>query len=263
MLIPYFCLSIPMIFADLYFKKGFSYGYVDVLENLECFMVQNRYTTLWFLSSLIVINMMMYPVIHNVKKEMYRIYIILFLFLSGISLWRLGNHGLPWNFDAALVVSPFFYIGYELKGCLSDRIIRTIGLYRIWIIVIFLGVGVYFLNELNCKASGMRVDIFYSNYNNEGLSCFVAALGIEMMTLLSRCYSISIISYIGRNSLLFFAWHQCLVLPFLQKLYYKVGLEKYVDTIPVKCLSVILILCVITLMNEFIVRSKIKFIIGR
>ena len=266
-IIPYICLSIPMaLFTLLFYNNGFSFDLEDIWKEVSCFIIQKRHTTLWYLSTLLVLNFIMYPIIRYINGPLLKVFILLCLCLSGLFLWQFNIKALPWNIDAALVVIPFFYAGYLFKGQLYGEKIKKANKLLVYSTILVLGIVVGVLNHMNCYASGKMVDIFNSRFNNEWLTYIVATLGIFMVILLSMCHQNRIISYIGRNSLLYFAWHQTIILPFLSYVYYKVGISQwtvYKETVFFKWISVVLVLCIITVLNEVITHSKLRFVIGK
>lgn len=263
-IVPYFCLSLPVIFTNLFFSMRLRFGISDIVKEFVLFVIQERHTTFWFIACLFVLNVLMYPLAKYVRSHRLSDIIILFLCLCGILLWRSDVLALPWNIDAALVVLPFFYIGYRLKGFLLHLSNSNL---RIGIVAIpVLGFLVWLLNSWNMGITGKRVDIFYSNLNVELLAYLAAAIGILMTVLFSMSHINKIIRYIGENSLLYFAWHQTIILPVLNNVYWKIGVMKlpvYTETSLIKWLSVLLTLLVITLLNEAVVRTKLKFVLGK
>ena len=265
-IIPYICLSIPMILFALFYNNRYTFGLEDIWEEVSSFIIQKRHTTLWYLSTLLVLNIIMYPIKRYINEPLFKVFIILCLCLSGLFMWQFNIKALPWNIDAALVVIPFFYAGYQLNGKLDGEKIKKTSKLLVCSTILILGIVVGVLNHLNCYTSGKMVDIFNSRFNNEWLTYIVATLGISMVILISMCHQNRIISYIGRNSLLYFAWHQTIILPFLSYVYYKVGISQwtvYKETVIFKWISVVLVLCIITVLNEIITHSKLKFILGK
>ena len=143
LLIPYVCLCIPIIFANMFFIGDFSCSYL--ICEVEGFVVQERYTTLWFISCLLLVNSLMYPIVRYCKSSKQTVFFVLMLTLIGIILWRKGILVLPWNIDASFVVLPFFYVGFLLKGKIKEeafkgqkKLITYLGILLLVIIILFI-----------------------------------------------------------------------------------------------------------------------------
>lgn len=264
-IIPYICLGITVVFANLLFSMGFGFGLTDIVKEVGLLVVQERYTTLWFLACLLILNILMYPLIRFVRSRWQSDFIVSVLCLCGILLWRSGVLVLPWNIDVALVVLPFFYGGYRLKEMLfSLGHIQKRNFDKI-VIATFFGILVWLLNTWNIALTGEKVDLFYSNLNIELLTFLAAAIGVAMIVLFSMSHINCVIKYVGENSLLFFVWHQTIILQVLCRIYWKIGIlqSNNIEINIIKCFSIILTLVIITILNEVIIHSRFKFILGR
>lgn len=264
-IIPYFCLGITVVFSNLLFSKGFGFGLTDVVKEARLLVVQERYTTLWFFACLLILNILMYPLIRYVRCRWLSDFIVFIICLCGILLWRNGILVLPWNIDAAMVVLPFFYGGYRLKEVLISLGNIQKRHFYIIVIVTFFGILVWLLNTWNMALTGEKVDLFYSNLNIELLTFLAATIGVAMIVLFSMSHINCIIKYIGENSILFFVWHQTIILQVLCRIYWKIGImqSNYIEINIIKCFSVILTLVIITILNEVIIHSGLKYILGR
>ena len=265
-IIPYFCLGITVVLADLIFSYGINFGLSDIVRKVGCLFFQERYTTLWFLACLMILNILMYPLVRFVKIHWLSYFIVFAICLCGILLWRNGILSLPWNIDAALVVLPFFYMGHKLRDvCVSFQSLIICKKRYIIVLVFVLGLLVWFFNSRNIALTGEKVDIFYSNLNMELITFLSASIGITMIVLLSMSYINRFIMYVGENSLLYFVWHQTILLPLLCRIYWGLGFMQLsdIETNIIKCVSVVLTIVIITILNMVIKRSKLKFVLGQ
>lgn len=264
MVIPYFCLCIPMIFCELYFGDRGTIDLNGILSETYDFVLQERHTTLWYLSTLILLVFVMYPIVKlNIK---YQVVFVIASSICGLLLWKYKILALPWNFDAVLVVLPFFFAGYYVRkryGSLSflqsDKTNALLASMAFTIITIF-------ITYWNLRLSGNKVDIFFSTFGIEWLSYIAAYIGIFACILFSMLYINNIISYIGRHSLLFFAWHQSIIIPLLSHLYWKTGISSwpvYQETTLFKWITIVLTIIILSIINEFILQSKLKFVLGK
>ena len=76
------------------------------------------------------------------------------------------------------------------------------------------------------------------------------------------------IRYLGRNSLIYFVWHQTPVITAIYVYFPKLGIpmENFPNRLAMlgeKCLELALILLVLTLLNELLFRSKFRWALGR
>lgn len=263
-IIPYFFLCIPMIFANILFEYGGSFSFENLQTETSQFIIQERHTTLWFLSCLFVLNMLIYPIlkIPNTKAQYGVVFFISFL---GILLWRTGINTLPWNCDVAFVVLPFMYCGYRTK---IKSITETINVFY-WHYALFAFFVTCLLGFINYKYTGCRVDLFYSLFAIEPLSYINSFVGIMTMIIVSKITNNSAIKYIGHNSILYFAWHQTIIFPSIYYLYEVLGLLQ-ADLFPqevwmlfMSTTTIVLTIAIITLLNKLISHSRLKFIIGK
>lgn len=252
LLLPYLTLGIPLIIINLF------YGYK--LPNLIClFIIQERMFPLWFITALFLQIIICFFIINKLKKNL-QIITIIILSLIGIGFWRLGGHSLPWNLDISLVTIPFFYVGWYLKSYGLFQTIFNKNRFLIYF-TIFLtanvggGLIIHLMQHPN-------IDLFTCSFGFEPLTYPTAFLGIlATITFSNRFYS-KILSYIGQNSLVFFAWQQDIAIMFVNK----VLLFSSID-----CLSnhfkiiIILVcsLCILTAINEIINRTILKKLIGK
>lgn len=263
-IIPYFFLSIPMIFANILREYGGLFSFDNLQTEMSLFLIQERHTTLWFLSCLFVLNILIYPII-KIPNTKIQLGVVFFISILGLILWRVGINTLPWNCDVAFVVLPFMYSGYIIK---IKGITNKLNIFNWHYALLFLFITCL-LGFINYKYTGWRVDLFYSLFAIEPLAYLNSFIGIITMIIVSKKTSNSVIKYIGYNSMLYFAWHQTIIFPSINHLYKALGLLQ-VDLFPqevwklfMSTTTIILTIAIITLLNELISHSKFKFIIGK
>ncbi len=265
LIVPYFCLCIPIIVTNALLYNGFTMQ--AILDDTKLFVLQQRYTPLWFLTSLIVLHFMYYAIIRYCNKLAGWIISIL-LALSGLVMWHHHVEPLVWNIDASLVVAPFFYAGYTMKSQIISFIQKSYakhGLF-IWLFVIICGAVTIILSFLNYKISGNIVNLFCCVNREEWLFYPTAFIGTMCIIQLSSCHTWRAISYIGRNSLIYFAWHQSIFLHLLVRVYSRMGIylgKNDWNDIPLIVLTIIIIIILITIVNEIICRTKLKALLGK
>ena len=104
-------------------------------------------------------------------------------------------------------------------------------------------------------------------YGCTPLTFLSAFAGIACVIIVSKWTSIRAIEYIGRYSMLYFAWHQTIMIPVSIELlnYFKFSITESTPLgvfIAYKFAQLLIILAVITICNEIIRRTKLKFMLG-
>ncbi len=265
MIIPYFCLCIPIIITNVLLYNVFSLQ--AIFDETTLFVLQQRYTPLWFLTSLIVLHFMYYAIIRYCNKLTGWIITIL-LALSGLLLWRYHIDPLVWNIDASMVVAPFFYTGYTMKSQIVTFIQKSYAKYGRFIcfFIILCGFITIILSFLNYEISKNLTIISSSTFREEWLSYPTAFLGSLCIILLSSSHKWRPIIYLGRNSLIFFAWHQSIFIHLLVRVYSRMGIYLGKDDwnyILLKVFSIFFIIILITIANEIICHTKLSVILGK
>lgn len=267
LIIPYICLSIPLMIANIFFQDDGDFCSSNIMNEITSFIIQERHTTLWFIACLFMQNLLLYPIAKYASFR-YQCILIFILCIVGVSLWRFSITALPWNFDVSLVAIPYFFIGYRMKTTHKDSIIATTKKPIITTCVIILCI----LGYGNYVYTGGRVDLFDSTYQIEPLVYLTAFIGIIVVLYISMKTDNHIIKYIGRNSLLFFAWHQAIVFPMITIIYKTLNIFQsnifserlyILNTLFRDFITILLAIIILYLCNEILSNSKLKFVIGK
>ena len=265
MLIPYLFLYIPMLLADLLMTGTLSTG--QVLEHLRLNLLQQRHSALWFLGCLIVLHFLYYPIVRYVTNRILGAIITIMLGLTGVILWRNGVTGFYWNLDVAMVAAPFFYGGFLMRGKINETQIRKMKKAPLAVALLSLLAASVLTAELNCHYFlGREIDLFESLFREEWLSYTAAFIGISFIIFLSVRWSVPFVKYIGKHSLLFYAWHYPVVILPMLKLCQKMGivhLNSGWSGLLQNVLLLIVTLTVLTILNELVIRTRLRFITGR
>lgn len=244
LLIPYIFLGLPMILPNL---KYFSLGFL-----LEKFIIQERMFPLWYVASLFLQLVIAYIIINAIKMKWLQSFMFFGLAFMGVLFWRNGGKSLPWNFDISLITLPFFYIGYEMKNMNTIFPIFDRGVFY-FVFPIFL-----LINIVGCLITyhilgDPQIDLFANNFGFEPLTYITAISGIMLVIMFSCKIRSKAISYVGRHSLVFFAWQQDFgIYPGYHLLH-----------ITNNILLLIFTLLIMTILNEIIMRTKLKVLLGK
>lgn len=215
--VPYFCLGIPMLLFEC--LKAYIYGYLTLDWGISlgrAFLEQKRMWTLWFIACLFVLNLLFFWIVKICKKEWMIIVISVVFPLVGLYYYGHGGEPWYWNADACFMAMPFFGAGYLYKLHV-ERVDAFVGK---WKGVLFLGSAV--INILawtqSLDENGMGLEMFESNYGNPVFTYLAAFAGIVCVILISKGFVFEPIRFIGENSMLYYAWHQTIMLPIMQKI---------------------------------------------
>ena len=263
LLVPYLFLSIPVVLNEYWFHNGSSVDWSAFLNEACKVLVQERYTPLWFISSLFLSNIIFYWIFRTLRTQRMRLLCAFLFMLLSLVYWKHGGKPILWNLDLALYVMPFMvfanYIhhSYKLKAYVNRK--------SLFFLIAFL-LGNIVVGWENYHITGNKVDLFYEAVDILPLTLFAALCGIFFIIMLSRRKTIGVLNYLGRNSLLIFAWH-LIVYNWLGMVYDMLGLFKSPASFYMICvrdfISLIVILLVLIPINELILKSRLKFILGR
>lgn len=267
-LIPYFGLGIP---ALLFFIAGHIYKndliIADSLKVFFSFLIQRRWGTIWFLACLFWLNIFFYLLVNFILDERILGIVVIILTLAGLIYYRLGGRPLVWNIDVCFTALPFFYMGYTLKNIKKLREILFYSKYKNLILgfCIILNPVAGFLSWL---IAGEGLEMANCLYGVEVLVYASAFSGIVYMLALSRKFTLRIIQYIGENSLIYLAWHQTIMIPFIKELCEKCNIFQWENPTVIQSvikiiIYLVLIIVPLTIANLIIRKTPLRVIIGK
>lgn len=267
MLLPYFALALPIIPAEAALA-GSAAGFWERFWELAVgVLVQRRLWPIWFLACLFLLEILAYWLLRAVKKPAVLALTAAAMGAAGALYAGAGYPALPWNLDACFGVMPFFAAGYLLKNSpkalswLQEGNTRPIAFG-------LLTAGNLIVAFTVVKGLVPGMDVFKNQYGSPLWSYFGAFCGIGAAVLASQWVTARPIRYLGRNSLLYFVWHQTPVITAIYVFFPKLGIpmENYPSRLAMlgeKGLELALILLVLTLLNELLLRSKLRWALGR
>ena len=268
-LVPYFCLGIPMVLFQLlkYIYTGRLSGQAAV-QLVKDYLLQERFWTLWYLACLFCLNLLFYIIVKACRHEWLIALISIIMPVLGLYYYRQGGQPLPWNVDACAMAIPFFYAGYCYQRYgqnTKERVGRKI--FAPVLFVIFAGLNLLCW-QMSLDETGLGLEMFESNYGNPIFTYIAAFAGIACVLLVSKALVIPPIKYIGENSMLYYAWHQTIFIPIVQKVLGKVGIVYPVEGSLLeitfyKMLCLIVIVGLISVCNWMIKKFKWMWIVGK
>ena len=271
-LLPYFILGLPVVFCDAFYPLLFSGRHFsarhlmyELSKEFTQFLFQCRYSTLWYLAVLFGVNILMYFVC-KIKSKVLGIAAVIAAFSASMIYYALGGSELYWNIDATFPALLFFAFGYFLRDSklFNDGVLhpKRIRLH----ICCFLIINNVF-NILTLVISGEGLEMYRCSYGIPPLTVVSAFAGIFFVIAISAASTARPILYIGKNSMIFFVWHQAIIYPVLDAAYDAVGISGYGRN-PAEFLAIVfsrliitcLILCGIT---ELLRHTPLKIFVGK
>ena len=223
LVIPYFTLGggIFLFHSVLYILDGRTAG--DYLEMLKNFLIQEHWWTVWFLACLFLTELIYYGIHRFCGKGASVVSTALCGF--GILRYRLGWGSLPWNLDVALVAQFFFHLGFCFKA-LAPGLSRFDGLKTVpKLLLVGLMMGLDLVLGFVCiRVSGASMDMSVGWYGNVLLIFPAALCGIGGVILLARMLRWKWLTWLGRHTMVIFAWHSRIVIVACDRLYAHLGL---------------------------------------
>ena len=192
-----------------------------VFEILKLYIIQNRYTLLWFITCLFLANLLMY-VLQNFryKRKTNRFWLIvgcIGALVFGIYKVIIGKD-LPWNADLAVLAMAFMSLG---KWCREQKIIEKVRLMRyslaICIIITFCVSAVNYIYF-------DRVDLYSDAFGNPILFMTAALTGTLAVVLISMMTDNRILIELGKNSLIYYGLHR-IIIDLMFVVYGKMGIQ--------------------------------------
>lgn len=266
--LPYFCLGIPIVLAKelhaLLIAGNFSIA--DTLYHMNRLLLQQRFWTLWFIACLFCLNFLFYFLVKLCLNSIILLFISLTLPCIGLYYYRLGDTPLYWNADVCVMAIPFFTLGYLYKVH-AKQIDDFFMTKSILFFVLFAMINIISW-RLSLDETGLGLEMFNSNYGKPLFTYVAAFTGIFCIVILSKWITIKPISYLGENSMIYYAWHQSIMIPIFKMVFSIVGIDVLttygtLGVVVYKCICLIGIIIALTFCNWCIKKLGLNFIIGK
>ncbi len=268
-LIPYFTLGLPMIaFTFLQYLRNGLLNKATVIQLLKEFIFQERLWTLWFIACLFFVNIFFYFVCKFTKSDLLKFAFSVVLVCIGIYYYHCGGQPLPWNIDVCFTATIFFCGGYLLKK--HGKYFDYIKDKRAFAVLLFflLGIANVVFGYLTHKISGNGMEMFDSTYGFPPFTFISAFAGIFAVIIFSTFFTLKPIRYIGENSLFYYAWHQTILIPIVDKIFIKLGLFDNLISLSlnyyvIRASQTVLIIVITTAITLVIYKTKLKILFGK
>lgn len=267
MLVPYFALALPIIPAEAA-MSGPRAGFWDrTLELAAQVLIQKRLWPIWFLACLFLLEIIGYFLIRFIKNDRLLALAAVALGGLGVAYAQGGGEVLPWNLDACFSVLPFFMAGYLLKKW-DGKMDAILTGWKSWALFALLAAGNLAFGLKSIRGEVPVLNVFANQYGLPLRSYLSAFCGIGAVVLAAKRMTVAPVSYLGRNSLIYFVWHQTPVITAIYYFFPRLGIpmEHYPSgaaMLAEKGLELFLILTVLTILNELLLHSKLKWVLGK
>jgi len=260
LLIPYLCLG---LIITVWVSCTTD---VDIYDNLIKLLLQERVWTIWFLTSLFLVNIIYYCLLKVVRNSHLITIMSILLYLIAILYYRAGGKAMIWNTDTVMVALFYFHVGFIFqKNNILTKINCQTLLYKAMAILAFLLINMVCVLYMY-KNYGLSLNMYDNNYSNLLVVIIGSLAGILFVVLSSSIIKNIIIEYLGRNSIVYFALHQSVIMP-LVIVYISPALSSFLCIEPHiwywQITKVVLIFALLTICNEIIIKSKLRFILGK
>lgn len=264
--IPLICFSfVAVIFDFVYYglilKKSTNSEIVNELIGIPCQMRTGNYQSLlWFLSCLFVAEIVFYFVVRIGKDKVDKILLLIMALLAiAFAYIKFIKILLPWAIETSLIATFFMGIGYILK---LNRDVLTV-ITKKYLFGLYLIINIVF-TYLNYTVSGKsQVDLIVDKTGNQILFVISALAGIMTFVIFFIVFdNIKIISFIGRNSIIFYALSG-VVKAISDIFYYNIlHIDPRAGSV-ITGLIYLIIQCLVIAPIAILINKRFKFILGK
>ena len=254
LIVPYvfFAVTTMTVKGVLAVTHGDSY---DIIEILKLYGIQCRYTPLWFITCLFLSEQCMYFIV-KLKKHLNSNWWYIGLAVGFLGIFYLYKMTitipLPWNLDLVPLACSFMCIGKflsEFRLCRSPN-----KKWKISVMILSLLISVV-CSYFNYKYNDV-VSWYSDDYGNPFLFLIAALSGTVFIVEFSELCRLPVLPQIGKNSLLYFGIHKCVV-EIIYVCYGKLDILPEAGSLvqlPLACAAVVITLAVLTPVNWFVLR---------
>ena len=269
LLVPYFFLGLVIILFETLlslWKHQFS---IKAVGNLFlALFLQKRTWTLWYLAVLFFMNLVFYWIVKWAKKHWQVLLISVLMAAIGLAYYGLGGTALFWNIDVVLPAMPFMAAGYVAAR--YDYLWEK-GLKKPWLamgLVLILAAVTWGFEWMSYQIAGHGLWMFYNKYGMPVCTYVAALTGTACVCIIARLVTLRPIRYLGENTLVYFGWHQSIMIFLANRLLNELGFY-LLDTSSTQfrfnfnLAMLIIILFTLTVCNVILTKTKLKVLLGK
>ncbi len=241
-----------------------------MVDLLFQFVIQQRFLTLWFISCLLVLNIVFFFITKKINSDIVILIISVISLLIGDINYKIYDVVPPWNIDVCLMALPFFACGFLVKknNLIDLFFFKKNKNIMLMFLFLLLSLGSWYLN---LKFFGKCLDMYSKIYGLLPITYFSAFFGIIFIVCLSRLLTIKQVKYIGEYSILYFLWHQSIIFPFIGRFLMPLSTSVFGRLLSFRILGIsieklyvtFLTSIITTTINYLIMKTKFKFILGK
>jgi len=269
LIVPYFFLGSVIVLYEVlisiwkdYFSAKTVVGFVlDIL-------CQKRAWTIWFLAVLFLMNLLFYWMVRLVRRPGLLCLTSVILAAMGLLYYKLGGGILPWNMDVVCPAMPFMAAGYVLAKYEVhwEKLFRRKGMGLLLTVICVALAAV--LEWMSYQISGAGLWMFHSIYGAPLCTYPAGILGTIAVCILARMFVCGPIRYLGENTLVYFGWHQAIMIPlssiFLNKMgFYLLDTSSTQFRVNFVLGMFVIIVVVLSFCNLILTKTKLKFFLGK
>ena len=223
LVVPYFVLGIPLLISE-YVKAIYSGTFDDevAISWLIRFLLQKRLWTLWFLAALFIMELVFYWV-SRLKNDPAILTVSALISLAGYLYCSRIDQPLVWNADLAAACMIYMAIGYLARKRDLLPKAENIGKPAMAGLAVTAMAGCLMFAGLSYKLTGQTLMLSYDSFGMPVCTCIAAVLGSLAIMLAAQLHYTRWAAYIGRNTWIYFAWNQAMLLPLINFMLEQVG----------------------------------------
>lgn len=250
LLVPYAFFAIITMMSNglLAITHGNKY---PVFKIVMLYIIQNRYTLLWFITCLFLADLIMFGLLktkcNNSKFWLFSSVICGIIF--GFYRLFIGKD-LPWNLDLAILATAFMCFGKWAK---------EVGFFEKYrntkcaiVICVFLTIAVSTINYIFFG----KVDLYNDDFGNAILFAIAAITGTMSVILISMSIKNKMLIELGKNSLIYYGLHR-IIIDLMYVVYGKLGIQitnnRWSDVV-FAIISVCVAIALLTPCNYFVLK---------
>ena len=204
LLIPYVFFVFVTLSWNCFSAVSHGNNYI-VFDNLLLYLIQCRFTHLWFLTCLFISEIMFYLLYKLTLSFERKIFILIFISIVCLIIefiYRfLFNISIFWNIDLVPMAVSFMIIGYSMKDKISNIKISF------GIISFISSLLISFINY--CEYG--KVDWWGNSFGNPLFFVISAFTGTVAICILCDKITSKILIYLGRYSIIFYGLHRIII----------------------------------------------------
>ena len=218
LLVPYIFFVIVTMCWNGVFAVSHGSEY-PMFEIIRLYVIQERYTVLWFIPCLFLANLLMY-MLQAFRLKISHFWLIVgcvAALLFGIYRVIIGKD-LPWNADLALLAMAFMSFG---KWCRDENIIEKMKSKNK---SLFICIGLSLLVSKVNYIYFDKVDLYVDSFGNPIFFIVAAIAGVLAVGLISMTINNQILTELGKNSLIYYGLHR-IIIDLVFNIYGKLGIQ--------------------------------------